>query len=683
MVGSESDTDSGSESASTSDEDDSTSEDGPASEDGESDAESARSAAAKAGKEREAVEDKAQPTGPIDGHLEAQGRAAAAAASDDLAAEPTTREKASVMLAAATDEEDEREGEPPEVKRARRALRAAQRREEEEARRSAALTAELSALSSRVGKLALTSSTLAAGLEPAAAAAAMREAISAEAGALRAQAVLDEVALARRHDTAVEADGDSAGAEAVAAAAMRAAAERERSEGAAARRRAAEARLAREKATEARRQAATAEYDQQQRQVEVAIIALHKTPHSEFVLRGVFEAHDLKGSGILSASEVRAALGELGLKQGSAENDMNSLSLSGFISLARELKRSQPDPRLPSVGTGAAFGVAIGDSEEGEGSEESGESGESETESEETEESDGESSSEESDEEDEEGKREREGNTARPPPTMLGIGAWAKSAAELRSHYARAGLVALQAQLLAEREAVSNRMALACDEAPGYRGQLGSSTYRPSQLDAFKLCRVLAEELVSEIVEAEILSKPERSEEELSKELRSWKRQHARLRNKLARRKKGASPASLTPDGGTAKDAPAGTAADRQRRQSLGMNPRPRGRPPTALRARVMRRAKAARRARREARRKLPRRGTKKEGRRRAAMRGQNGSPWTSTHRPPPQSCWIRPIAWRRRRMGSLGTRTQRAMPTRLVITWLSLPGACMLFCPS
>ena len=99
MVGSESDTDSGSESASTSDEDDSTSEDGPASEDGESDAESARSAAAKAGKEREAVEDKAQPTGPIDGHLEAQGRAAAAAASDDLAAEPTTREKASVIFA--------------------------------------------------------------------------------------------------------------------------------------------------------------------------------------------------------------------------------------------------------------------------------------------------------------------------------------------------------------------------------------------------------------------------------------------------------------------------------------------------------------------------------------------------------------------------------------------------------
>jgi len=481
------------------------------------------------------------------------------------------------MLAAATDEEDEREGEPPEVKRARRALRAAQRREEEEARRSAALTAELSALSSRVGKLALTSSTLAAGLEPAAAAAAMREAISAEAGALRAQAVLDEVALARRHDTAVEADGDSAGAEAVAAAAMRAAAERERSEGAAARRRAAEARLAREKATEARRQAATAEYDQQQRQVEVAIIALHKTPHSEFVLRGVFEAHDLKGSGILSASEVRAALGELGLKQGSAENDMNSLSLSGFISLARELKRSQPDPRLPSVGTGAAFGVAIGDSEEGEGSEESGESGESETESEETEESDGESSSEESDEEDEEGKREREGNTARPPPTMLGIGAWAKSAAELRSHYARAGLVALQAQLLAEREAVSNRMALACDEAPGYRGQLGSSTYRPSQLDAFKLCRVLAEELVSEIVEAEILSKPERSEEELSKELRSWKRQHARLRNKLARRKKGASPASLTPDGGTAKDAPAGTAAESTAEAEPGDEPKAEG----------------------------------------------------------------------------------------------------------
>ena len=121
----------------------------------------------------------------------------------------------------------------------------------------------------------------------------------------------------------------------------------------------------------------------------------------------------------------------------------------------------------------------------------------------------------------------------------LGMLAWEKTAPELRALY-QAELAALEARLEAARnETVALSLRSSGDGDPPYRGELGHRSYRDDQLDAFKVCRRLALALVDEIMDAEIFSKEERSEQDLQMELRQWKKKHSRLKKKLEKKNKG------------------------------------------------------------------------------------------------------------------------------------------------
>jgi hypothetical protein len=107
---------------------------------------------------------------------------------------------------------------------------------------------------------------------------------------------------------------------------------------------------------------------------------------------------------------------------------------------------------------------------------------------------------------------------------------------------------ALEVNLQQARKVAASQLEQASrDETdPPYRGELGHGTYTEGQLGVYKFCRLLAGELVDELVKKEILNNVNRTEKELHVELRQWKKKHTRLRKRLGKKKEGGGAGSET-----------------------------------------------------------------------------------------------------------------------------------------
>ena len=114
-----------------------------------------------------------------------------------------------------------------------------------------------------------------------------------------------------------------------------------------------------------------------------------------------------------------------------------------------------------------------------------------------------------------------------------------ESAAEMRARYTKT--LAAQESALEQQQKqyatslLDHRQAYAGANVP-YAGEMGPGSYRSDQLDAFRVCKTIALDIVKEILDQfDDGGRPGPSIPQLTQEYASWQKAHERLQKKLAR----------------------------------------------------------------------------------------------------------------------------------------------------